>query len=164
MSLTPKRLIYASPARTPSIVCPADTVRCAQNPSTAPDSASSRTWVFAVAAYAVCWGISVFGIWLGWEVWFEYWRRWRLRELSLAERCQNSADGQLDLPLSLYIHLYLQLYTYLLPHSATLHSSSMSVPRPDAHLIRQIFCPRRLISLSRLFQVWRRYFLARVLL
>jgi hypothetical protein len=37
----------------------------------------SRSWAFATAAYAICWGISIFIVWLGWDVYFEFWRKWR---------------------------------------------------------------------------------------
>jgi len=38
-----------------------------------------RSWVFATVAYAICWSISIFGVWIGWEVWYCFWRRWRPR-------------------------------------------------------------------------------------
>ncbi|EIW73364.1 hypothetical protein TREMEDRAFT_59529 [Tremella mesenterica DSM 1558] len=49
-------------------------IQCAIHPSLDSHSAS---WSFAVAAYAVCWAISL-AVWLCWELGYEFYRRWRL--------------------------------------------------------------------------------------
>ena len=40
----------------------------------------SKSWTFATVAYALCWAISTLAVWLGWEVGYEYWRKWRSPE------------------------------------------------------------------------------------
>ncbi|WVQ62642.1 uncharacterized protein L199_000789 [Kwoniella botswanensis] len=51
-------------------------VQCTTHPSF--DTNSSKSWQFATAAYGVLWAISTLVIWIGWEVGYEFWRRWRL--------------------------------------------------------------------------------------
>ncbi|KAI9635735.1 uncharacterized protein MKK02DRAFT_44435 [Dioszegia hungarica] len=111
-------------------------VQCAQNPSTAPDSASARTWVFAAAAFSVCWLISVFGVWIGWELCYEFWRRWRLPRPAI-EPIHMSLPATLHLSLSFFQHfaffLYVRLSPLRTPHSKdilpeTAHLAIQSLP------------------------------------
>ncbi|WRT63850.1 uncharacterized protein IL334_000775 [Kwoniella shivajii] len=51
-------------------------VQCIVHPSFGTNNAKS--WEFATAAYIVLWAISTLVVWLGWEVFYEFWRRWRL--------------------------------------------------------------------------------------
>lgn len=51
--------------------------RCAMHPTSG--MKNGRSWDFATAAYAICCGISTLCVWLGWELGYEFWRRWRLR-------------------------------------------------------------------------------------
>lgn len=55
------------------------TVRCTVH-TTRIGGGPSRSWAFASAAYAICWGFSTFAVWLGWEVYYEFWRKWRQGE------------------------------------------------------------------------------------
>ncbi|ORY34234.1 hypothetical protein BCR39DRAFT_503559 [Naematelia encephala] len=52
------------------------TLRCAIHPSS--ENNSNRSWTFAAAAYGVCLGLSTLLVWCGWEMYYEFWRRWRL--------------------------------------------------------------------------------------
>jgi hypothetical protein len=52
--------------------------RCTIHPSLETNDGGS--WAFATSAYAVCWAISTCAVWMGWEVYYEFWRRWRLRK------------------------------------------------------------------------------------
>ena len=66
--------IVAEPS---SIVC-----RVAKFPN--PDSpgvpGSGRNWVLGAVAYIACWNLWIFGVFLGYEVLYSYYRRWRFRE------------------------------------------------------------------------------------
>ena len=53
-------------------------VQCCLHPDDI--NSSGKRWAFAAAAYGVCWGISTFGVWLVWELYYEYWRRCRQSE------------------------------------------------------------------------------------
>lgn len=48
--------------------------RIARHPSAVQDS---HNWVLALVAYVACWTLGVFGVWLGYEVVYSFWRRWR---------------------------------------------------------------------------------------
>ena len=50
-------------------------VQCTLHPGDS--DGSGKRWAFAASAYAVCWALSMFGVWLLWELYYEYWRRWR---------------------------------------------------------------------------------------
>jgi hypothetical protein len=41
---------------------------------------SGCNWVLGAVAYLVCWVLWIIGVFLGYEVFYSYYRRWRLRE------------------------------------------------------------------------------------
>lgn len=62
---------------------------------------SSELWTFLAAAYGACWAVSVIVVWLGWEVGFQFWRRWR-----------HSRPTVEPIYLSLYANLHLSLASF----------------------------------------------------
>ena len=43
---------------------------------------SDRNWVLGAVAYIACWVLCIFSVFLGYEVLYSYYRRWRFREYS----------------------------------------------------------------------------------
>nr|XP_019048733.1 hypothetical protein I302_02507 [Kwoniella bestiolae CBS 10118]OCF27663.1 hypothetical protein I302_02507 [Kwoniella bestiolae CBS 10118] len=73
----------------------------------------SKSWQFATAAYAVLWAISTLAIWLGWEVGYEFWRRWRISSLVTARPAVEPI--YLSLPACLHLSLIsFNHFTFLL--------------------------------------------------
>ncbi|OCF59651.1 hypothetical protein L486_02323 [Kwoniella mangroviensis CBS 10435] len=68
----------------------------------------SKSWQFATAAYGVLWAISTMVIWVGWEVGYEFWRRWRLPRPAV-EPIYSSLPACLHLSLISFNH-----FTFLL--------------------------------------------------
>lgn len=90
-------------------------LRCAQYP--AASSGSGRNWIFASSAYAICLFVVIFGIWLGWEVGYEFWRRWRARELcSCTELSTHFAGRPAIEPIYLSLSASLHLSLISFPH------------------------------------------------
>jgi hypothetical protein len=50
------------------------------NPDSPGVPGSSHNWVLGAVAYIACWILWIFGIFLGYEVLYSYYRRWRFRE------------------------------------------------------------------------------------
>jgi hypothetical protein len=75
---------------------------------------SPKTWAFATAAYAICCGISTLVVWLGWEVGFEWWRRWRLARPAI-EPIYLSLPASLHLSLTSYHHFVFLTHIRLSP-------------------------------------------------
>ncbi|RSH81460.1 hypothetical protein EHS25_006817 [Saitozyma podzolica] len=71
-------------------------VQCTIHPSLETNDGGS--WAFATSAYAVCWAISTCAVWMGWEVYYEFWRRWRLPRPAIE-------PIYLSLPASLHLSL-----------------------------------------------------------
>ncbi|WVQ80870.1 hypothetical protein IAT38_002977 [Cryptococcus sp. DSM 104549] len=82
-------------------------VQCTIHPSF--DSNSGKTWEFATAAYAVLWALSTFVVWLGWELGYEFWRRWRLDRPAI-EPIYLSLPASLHLSLKSYNHFLFLLH------------------------------------------------------
>jgi hypothetical protein len=82
-------------------------VQCVIHPSF--DSGSSKNWTFAACAYAICWASSAAGVWLGWELGYEYWRRWRLPRPAI-EPIYLSLPATLHLALSSFDHFVFLAY------------------------------------------------------
>ena len=89
--------------------------RCAIHPSL--DTNSSKSWGFAVGAYAVCWAISL-AVWLGWELGFEFYRRWRRSEylgtIIVVDSLKAARPAIEPIYFSLPSSLYLSLWSF--PH------------------------------------------------
>ncbi|KAK4686830.1 hypothetical protein P7C73_g3296, partial [Tremellales sp. Uapishka_1] len=77
---------------------------------------SANLWRFATAAYAICWGISVSVVWLGWEMAYEFWRRWRLPRPAI-EPIYFSLPASLYLALMSFPHYTFLLHVRLSPLS-----------------------------------------------
>ncbi|OCF44116.1 hypothetical protein I317_02070 [Kwoniella heveanensis CBS 569] len=116
----------------------------------------AKTWQFATAAYAVLWAISTLAVWLGWEVGYEFWRRWRLARPAI-EPMYMSLPASLHLSLISFNH-----FTFLLHIRAsarnTPHSGDMT---PEtAHALLQLFpgllplLPRAAIAMVILISFW----------
>ena len=52
------------------------------NPDAPGVPGSGRNWVLGAIAYVTCWFIWIFGVFLGYELVYSFYRRWRFRELS----------------------------------------------------------------------------------
>lgn len=52
------------------------------NPDAPGVPGSGRDWVLGAIAYIACWIIWIFGVFLGYEIIYSFYRRWRFRELS----------------------------------------------------------------------------------
>ncbi|WWC66833.1 uncharacterized protein I206_100740 [Kwoniella pini CBS 10737] len=81
-------------------------VQCTLHPSFTTNS--EKSWQFATAAYAVLWAISTLAVWVGWELGYEFWRRWRLPRPSV-ETIYMSFPASLHLSLISFNH-----FTFLL--------------------------------------------------
>ncbi|ODN76209.1 hypothetical protein L202_06130 [Cryptococcus amylolentus CBS 6039] len=82
-------------------------VQCAIHPSF--DASSAKGWQFAAAAYGILWGVSTFVVWLGWELGYEFWRRWRLDRPAI-EPIYFSLPASLHLALKSYDHFLFLLH------------------------------------------------------
>ena len=51
------------------------------NPEAPGVPGSGRNWVLGAVAYIACWPIWIFGVFLGYELMYSFYRRWRFREL-----------------------------------------------------------------------------------
>ena len=88
-------------------------VQCIIHPARVTNS--EKSWAFATAAYAVCWFVSVFIVWLGWEFGYEFWRRWCLREFIICLRSLTIARPAIEpiyLSLPASLHLALSNFDY----------------------------------------------------
>ncbi|WVQ93671.1 hypothetical protein IAU59_000747 [Kwoniella sp. CBS 9459] len=129
-------------------------IQCATHPSF--DTNSAKTWQFATAAYVVLWAISTLAVWLGWEVGYEFWRRWRLPRPAI-EPIYLSLPAALHLSLISFNH-----FTFLLH----IRSSPLNTPHsrdiiPEtAHALLQLFpgllplLPRAAIAIVILISFW----------
>jgi hypothetical protein len=50
------------------------------NPEAPGVPGSGRNWVLGAVAYIACWTIWIFGVFLGYELMYSFYRRWRFRE------------------------------------------------------------------------------------
>ncbi|WVQ76193.1 hypothetical protein IAR50_005855 [Cryptococcus sp. DSM 104548] len=82
-------------------------VQCAIHPSY--DASSAKGWQFAAAAYGILWGVSTLVVWLGWELGYEFWRRWRLDRPAI-EPIYFSLPASLHLALKSYDHFLFLLH------------------------------------------------------
>ncbi|ORX34779.1 hypothetical protein BD324DRAFT_653037 [Kockovaella imperatae] len=78
------------------------------------DGDSSRRWAFAASAYAVCWGFSTVGVWLVWEVYYEFSRRWRQSRPAM-EPIYFSLPASVHLSLYSFHHFAFLLHIRLSP-------------------------------------------------
>jgi len=85
--------------------------QCVNHPSF---SSTSRGWIFAAAAYAICWAVSTVGIWLGWELGYEFWRRWRLPRPAI-EPIYLSLPATIHLSLGSFHHFVFLAHIRLSP-------------------------------------------------
>lgn len=75
---------------------------------------SSNNWAFATAAYAICIAISTLVVWLGWEVVYEWWRKWRLPRPAI-EPIYLSLPATVHLCLGSYHHFVFLAHIRLSP-------------------------------------------------
>ncbi|BEI97353.1 hypothetical protein CcaverHIS631_0209420 [Cutaneotrichosporon cavernicola] len=91
--------------------------QCAMYP---PAPTSHSLWVFLAGGYGVLWVVSVFGIWLGYGVGFQYYRRWR-RVRPAIEPIYLSLYANLHLSLLSFDHfcflLHIRLSAWHTPHA-----------------------------------------------
>lgn len=86
-------------------------LQCVTYPSL---DSSQKSWTFATAAYIVCCVLSTLAVWIGWEVWFEFWRRWRLPRPAI-ESIYLSLPASLHLCLKSYHHFVFIVHVRLSP-------------------------------------------------
>lgn len=95
--------------------------QCASYPITPLDL--GQVWVFLAVAYAVCWAIPVFAVWLGWGVGFQFYRRWRYARPAV-EPIYLSLYGNLHLSLISFNHfcflLHIRSSAWGTPHAIDL--------------------------------------------
>ncbi|KIR54980.1 hypothetical protein I315_02216 [Cryptococcus gattii Ru294] len=74
----------------------------------------TKLWQFAAAAYAILWALSTIVVWLGWELGYEFWRRWRLANViqgrPAIEPIYFSLPASLHLSLKSYDHFIFLLH------------------------------------------------------
>ncbi|WWC85815.1 uncharacterized protein L201_000682 [Kwoniella dendrophila CBS 6074] len=131
-------------------------VQCTIHPSF--NTNSAKSWQFATAAYAVLWAISTLAIWLGWELGYEYWRRWRLPRPAVE-------PIYLSLPASLHLSIFsFNHFTFLLHIRTSPLNTPYSrdiIPETCHALIQLIpgllpLLPRAAIAVVVLISFWAR--------
>lgn len=92
-----------------------------------------QVWTFATIAYALCWATSFFIVWLGWEVGYEFWRKWSPHRPAI-EPIYRSLPASLHLSLWSFDHFtfltHIRLSALGTPHA-------MDILPETAHLIVQ---------------------------
>lgn len=76
-------------------------VQCVKHPASG--STKGNSWIFATSAYIICCAISTLVVWLGWELFYEWWRRWRLPRPAI-EPIYLSLPATIHLSLASYDH------------------------------------------------------------
>ncbi|KAL7418711.1 hypothetical protein Q5752_006394 [Cryptotrichosporon argae] len=130
------------------------TIQCAKHPSYSTNSRPA--WTFATAAYAVCWAVSVSVVWLGWEVAYEFWRRWSQPRPAI-EPIYMSLPATTHLSLLSFPHFAFLLHIRLSPLS-TPHA--LDVLPETAYALLQLvpglvaLLPRAAIAVVLLIAYW----------
>nr|XP_018266674.1 uncharacterized protein I303_00649 [Kwoniella dejecticola CBS 10117]OBR88832.1 hypothetical protein I303_00649 [Kwoniella dejecticola CBS 10117] len=116
----------------------------------------AKSWQFTTAAYAVLWAISTLAVWLGWEVGYEFWRRWRLPRPAV-EPIYLSLPASLHLSLRSFNHFTFLLHIRTSPLN-TPHSRDI-IPETCYSLLQLIpgllpLLPRAAIAVVVLISFW----------
>jgi hypothetical protein len=82
----------------------------------------------------VCWLISILGVWLGWELWYNFWRNWG-RRLPAIEPIYFSLSASTHLSLASFDHFNFLLHTRLSPLGT--HHATDIIPE-TAYLVTQL--------------------------
>ncbi|WVO16733.1 hypothetical protein L204_104417 [Cryptococcus depauperatus] len=130
-------------------------IQCTIHPSY--NTNSDKTWTFAAAAYGVLWGLSTLVVWLGWELGYEFWRRWRLDRPAI-EPIYFSLPASLHLSLVSYNHFIFLLHIRTSPLS-TPHARDI-IPETCHFFIQLLpglipFLPRAAIAVVILISFWK---------
>ncbi|KAK8845551.1 hypothetical protein IAR55_006266 [Kwoniella newhampshirensis] len=129
-------------------------VQCVSHPSF--DTNSRKQWQFATGAYAVLWILSTLVVWLGWEMGYEFWRRWRLPRPAI-EPIYLSLPASLHLSLFSYNHFTLLLHIRTSPLNTPY---SRDVIPETCHAVLQLIpgllslIPRAAIAIVVLINFW----------
>ena len=84
---------------------------------------SRQLWIFAGVCYALCWAISIIGVWLAWELWYNSWRSWN-RRFPAIEPIYFSLAASTHLSLWSFDHFVFLLHIRLSP-LGTMHASDI---------------------------------------
>ncbi|WVR03618.1 hypothetical protein IAU60_000610 [Kwoniella sp. DSM 27419] len=132
-------------------------VQCALRSPEQTTSTAYRAWRLALGVYIALWLVSVFAVWLGWEVGVEFWRKWR-RARPAIEPIFFSAPASLHLSLLSFDHfaflLHIRTSSWGTPYSRDIFPET-------AHALFQLLpglmplLPRAAIALVVLSTSWQ---------
>ncbi|KAE8543216.1 hypothetical protein D1P53_000704 [Cryptococcus gattii VGV] len=130
-------------------------VQCSIHPSS--DTNGTKLWQFAAATYAILWALSTIVVWLGWELGYEFWRRWRLDRPAI-EPIYFSLPASLHLSLKSYDHFIFLLHIRTSP-LGTQYAKDI-IPETCHALIQLLpgvipLLPRAAIAVVALISFWK---------
>ncbi|KIR63589.1 hypothetical protein I314_02993, partial [Cryptococcus bacillisporus CA1873] len=122
----------------------------------------TKLWQFAAAAYAILWALSTIVVWLGWELGYEFWRRWRLVNVTQGrpaiEPIYFSLPASLHLSLKSYDHFVFLLHIRTSPFGT---QYAKDIIPETCHALTQLLpgliplLPRAAIAVVALISFWK---------